>query len=609
MKGTAFFYFFLLIYITINFGFINYSQPDPVFLSPLWLAIKEDKMFVAYHTNDEIGVFSKKDLKLIERFPVKGKPMGICLDKSSQKGFIISGEDSGFLKVIDTKNLNSLKEISIGHSPLAPVTSDRDNRLYFLSRFKGTLASVDLASWRIQEHLTLPREPIDMCFSSDYSMLFIIHHIPDEPSLADHVSADVSIVDVENMSIKKRISLPNGSTGARDITITNDGKWILIPHLIAHYQLPTTQLERGWMNTNAVSIINAELLSLHTTILLDEIDNGMANPWGVKFTEDDRYVIITHSGNNEVSIINWPAILNRIKNQQKSSSNYQTTPDITLGMLGGLRQKVKLKGIGPRELLIDKDQIYIANYFSEDIEIIDINNPESGRIIIPVNEKVDLTYERQGEILFHSSLQCFQKWQSCASCHPDGRADGLNWDIMNDGFGNPKNTKSMLHSHVTPPVTWTGIRPDAETSVRAGFRHIQFFDISENNASYVDAYLKSLRPIKSPYRDKKAMAKGKKVFEKVGCAKCHNSIYYTDMKSYDLGTHNEFDYTTTATGVRQAQTEFDTPALQEVWRSAPFLHDGRYMTLEKLFIEGNHGHVSELSSNELILLIDYVKTL
>ena len=35
---------------------------------------------------------------------------------------------------------------------------------------------------------------------------------------------------------------------------------------------------------------------------------------------------------------------------------------------------------------------------------------------------------RRGEILFHDASDCFERWQSCASCHPDARADGLNWD-------------------------------------------------------------------------------------------------------------------------------------------------------------------------------------
>ncbi|NQT91693.1 MAG: hypothetical protein HQ559_02950, partial [Lentisphaerae bacterium] len=81
---------------------------------------------------------------------------------------------------------------------------------------------------------------------------------------------------------------------------------------------------------------------------------------------------------------------------------------------------------------------------------------------IALGPKRKLTAVRRGEMLFNDADMCFQKWQSCASCHPDVRTDGLNWDLLNDGMGNPKNTKSLFLSHKTPPVMITGVRDKAE---------------------------------------------------------------------------------------------------------------------------------------------------
>jgi len=36
-----------------------------------------------------------------------------------------------------------------------------------------------------------------------------------------------------------------------------------------------------------------------------------------------------------------------------------------------------------------------------------------------------------------------------ASCHPEGRADALNWDLVNDGLGNPNDGHGKT-SHLTP---------------------------------------------------------------------------------------------------------------------------------------------------------------
>jgi cytochrome c peroxidase len=58
----------------------------------------------------------------------------------------------------------------------------------------------------------------------------------------------------------------------------------------------------------------------------------------------------------------------------------------------------------------------------------------------------------------------------------------------------------------------------------------------------------------------------------------------------------------TGTG-REAGQAFDTPALVELWRTAPYLHDGRAATLEEMLTKFNpadrHGKTSSLSPTEL----------
>ena len=59
----------------------------------------------------------------------------------------------------------------------------------------------------------------------------------------------------------------------------------------------------------------------------------------------------------------------------------------------------------------------------------------------------------------------------------------MNWDLMNDGIGNPKNCKSMILAHETPPSMISGIRERAELAVRKGYTLIQFYDIPESKQS------------------------------------------------------------------------------------------------------------------------------
>ena len=151
------------------------------------------------------------------------------------------------------------------------------------------------------------------------------------------------------------------------------------------------------------------------------------------------------------------------------------------------------------------------------------------------------------------------------------------------------------------------IRPDAETAVRAGIRHIQFAVRPEEDAVAIDEYLKSLKPVPSPYllrgRLSKRATRGRKLFETAGCASCHTSGLYTDLEKYELGTGRGLD-----TG-----KEFDTPTLIEVWRTAPYLHDGRAETIADVLKEHNrnnrHGDTSDLTRRQIAELDEFILSL
>jgi cytochrome c peroxidase len=274
-----------------------------------------------------------------------------------------------------------------------------------------------------------------------------------------------------------------------------------------------------------------------------------------------------------------------------------------LTFLRGIRERIPVQGEGPRAISLVENMVVSALYFSDAIQI-DRLDPSQTVTKIDLNPGLTIDSVRLGEMVFNDARHCFQQWQACTGCHPnDARTDGLNWDLLNDGIGNPKNCKSMLLAHVTPPSMITGIRPTAEISVRAGFRHIQFTHIDEGKAKAVDHYLRSLKAVPSPYLiegklSEKAL-KGKEVYERAGCGNCHSGPYFTDGKKYEIGIPGPADRTTV----------WDTPTLIEVWRTAPYLHDGRSATMEEVFVKEKHGIEDELDEEEIGQLTEFVLSL
>jgi mono/diheme cytochrome c family protein len=408
------------------------------------------------------------------------------------------------------------------------------------------------------------------------------------------------VIDTAPRTVVQQIPLPPGSHSLRGLCVsaTARGVRVYVTHVLSRYYAPTTQLTRGWMNTAALSVIDATTGALLNTVLLDDLDLGAANPWGVAASADGVWICVAHAGTHEISAIDQGALLEQLQ----TSGTADTPQDLTF--LRDARRRLPLRGAGPRGVAVVGNRAYAAEYFSGTVGVVELapgNEQGAEEIVVGWRKPMDL--RRQGEGNYHDARLCLQQWQSCASCHPDARADGLNWDLLNDGFGNPKNTKGHVASWLTPPVMATGIRKDARTAVRSGLKYIGFVNAPEAQAAAIDEYLRLLPATPSPRLVGGALSaaavRGQAVFQSVGCAGCHSGPQFTDLQKHDVGT-----------GLgREAGWLFDTPTLIEAWRTAPYLHDGRAPTVREVIVTVQAARVAGLTTEQIDDLVEYVLSL
>ncbi|HOH42435.1 MAG TPA: pyruvate formate lyase family protein, partial [Candidatus Hydrogenedentes bacterium] len=156
-------------------------------------------------------------------------------------------------------------------------------------------------------------------------------------------------------------------------------------------------------------------------------------------------------------------------------------------------------------------------------------------------------------------------------------------------------------------ATCSSLAKNAPQTYHEAVQFIQFAVRPEEDAEAIAAYLKALTPVPSPRLEKGALSpsaqRGEILFKQAHCAECHPAPLYTDLKLHTLGTTRGMD----------EGKSVDTPTLIEVWRTAPYLHDGRAATLHELFTIHNsgdrHGKTSSLNEEELADLISYVESL
>jgi hypothetical protein len=340
-----------------------------------------------------------------------------------------------------------------------------------------------------------------------------------DPKEDIYVAAEVTIINVATGETKP-ILLPNGSGSLHGICLSPDGRYVYITEVIARFLLPTTQVERGWMNTAGIAVIDTTRLESENggyvnAVLIDDVDQGAANPWGITTSADGKKIYVAVAGTSEFITIDATAMHTKLDavaaSRAASSGGYGTEVSDNLAFLAGLKKRIKLPGKGARAIAVAGNNIYVGMYFNDTLQKLD--ETQLRPVEIALASTPVWTPERRGEIYWNDATLCFQHWQSCASCHPDARMDGYNWDLLNDGQGNPKNAKSLLLSHKTPPTMWEGVRDNpnpanpkdawnTETQgiqcIRTGFKHILFTVPDEAKCADIDAYLAAEKPVPSP---------------------------------------------------------------------------------------------------------------
>jgi len=160
-------------------------------------------------------------------------------------------------------------------------------------------------------------------------------------------------------------------------------------------------------------------------------------------------------------------------------------------------------------------------------------------------------------------------------------------------------------------VMASGVREDMRAGVEAGFKFILFRQPEPEQVDAVEAYINSLEPMEGPLANaegelKKSVRRGRDLFEdedRTACITCHPPPLYTDLSMKDVGTRGEFD----------KRDDFDTPTLVELFRSAPYLHDGSAVTLQDVLTTANpndlHGKTADLTDEEIDDLAAYLGSL
>lgn len=187
---------------------------------------------------------------------------------------------------------------------------------------------------------------------------------------------------------------------------------------------------------------------------------------------------------------------------------------------------------------------------------------------------------------------------ACASCHPEGRQDGLSWRLGGSILQTPMLAGRV---HTTEPYKWGGMDPSLRKSFEHTIDRLGGGGLSRSELAALEAYVRWIPTATRPtVADAAAVERGKVVFEDtLACDGCHGGEAMADNQQYP------FD----AWGLEQT----DTPSLKGLAHTGPYYHDGSAVDLWALVTDKGSVHdmadFSILTEDQAHDLVAYLETL
>jgi len=532
-------------------------------------------------------------------------------------------ERGGGLALIDTRELK-LKGISQLPGSFTDLQAIDDDQLLATDgeRHRLLLLSLGDHSASITSTLSLPRHPVSLSYDANRHRAYVASlwsrqltqvefidgnkpylerslNLPFYPReqlllepenqllVADAFGGFLAVIDLASFKVSSVRKLP--AHNIRGLARSPDGQDVLISHQRLNALARTTfeDIHWGMTMTNVVRAVpTGNLLDPETSLTyqsrlwhLGEVGNAAGDPATIAAIPDYKEWAVALAGTGEVAMGEF-------------------------GSSGAKFDRLQT-GSRPSHLVVDpkRNNVFIANGLEDLISVVDAQNREL-LATISISPGLELSAEERGERLFFNARLSHQNWMSCHSCHSEGHTTGLLADTLGDGgYGAPKRIPSLFGLAGTEPFGWLGNKATLPDQIAQTMRFTmqQPDPLSEVEVADLTAYLQTLQPPVQPPHNSKAKAqleRGRLVFEREQCVRCHSGNTFTSRDAYEVGVRDE-----------AGNEAFNPPSLQGLSLRDAYFHDGRYTDLEAILKPGAHKIERILPPNEIQDLMAYLRSL
>jgi DNA-binding beta-propeller fold protein YncE/mono/diheme cytochrome c family protein len=538
---------------------------------------KARRLYAVDRLGDRIVVvdLAQSDLPILHNMATRAEPFGVALSPDTNALLVTTVADHS-LSAYDTGSLAERWNLELGPEPRGvAVSADGSTALVgFLSA--GAVAKIDLSKRRPK----LSYVALDPPRQSNPQQFFRpAQHQSAMASSNKAVQAKRTAIEVDPETIGRRYA-----RNAFAVGFIGHGLAV-VPHQVSMPHAPTNGFENagsyggGFLPPIAhrLSFIDAE----HSgKVAGAEID--LHQPRALAYAADTDTLFVVGYGSDTISAF---------------ASVSQ--PSVHLAWQSALSTPATC---GPTGVAVDRDGAKVSVFCSLSRRVGTIKTKDRSTTWSDPLTKTSLTVEAQaGRELFRRGRDARMSQAgalACASCHPEGRTDGLSWRIEGNTLQTPLLAGRLVGAH---PFKWDGKDADLQTSLRNTVKRLGGSGVTNEQSKQLQAFLTSLPSVRTPTpASQKAVARGRALFYSAdtGCADCHTGKNYSDGAQHDLAPE---------------LGDVDTPSLKGLAVSAPYYHDGSARTLRALLMENGSVHgmggTAQLESKQLDDLVAFLETL
>ncbi len=592
------------------------------YYSPFNLALSQDgrTLYVVAEEGNELLVVDTGKGRVTNTIEVGSRPHTVILDEGNNYAYV-SNQWSDNISVVDLLKMRVTDTLLTGNGPAGIALSSDEKHLYVVNSYSSDISVISLTTGIEEKRLSAGNNPTGIQMSADKSKLYVTSRRALLVPYGDPVVCEMTVINDKTQLISERKDIES-SYMLENIAFTPDNDFAIIPLIRPKNLVPSIQVERGFIMTNGIGIIENKPDGRIIQLLLDEPNAYYADPFDIAITPDGRRAFISHAGVNTISVMDIDSLRTIVRGSSTEELDYFSN---YLGLSSRFVIKRIPTGSNPKGLIISPDGklLYVAEHLEDRIGVINTETLETISTI-DLGGSRRLTVARHGRKLLNNAKGTFQNQYTCFTCHPDAHEDGLVYNMASKDMGrNLANTQSLRDIGDTPPFKWNGKNQTIYKQDGMRFSTVltrnEPFSYKELDA--LVAYIETGIPYPpnlqyNPGGELNEMQlRGKALFErtydnlgneippKQRCITCHPPPYFTHKQMEDVGSLLASD----------DSMLFDTPHLNNIYASPPYLHHGLALSLEEIWTkyaaDDVHGRVNDFTKIQLNELIEYLRSL